>query len=80
MITLTNQIANCQYTETNDGRCFIEINGQFFLWVGIGTTEDYSFLERMFNKWVGYNYPSFWKNPIRYLFGGELCYDCAKIL
>ncbi len=70
MILLTNTIDICTFEERN-GRNFICVNGY-----AIACTSKYDpiIMSREFDRWMKYNYPSFWRNPIRYLFGGRKIY------
>lgn len=62
-----------------DGRDCILINGQFVKYIKPSTVENYGYLEYVFSKWLVYNYPSFWRNPIAYIFGNKKTYDWEKI-
>jgi hypothetical protein len=78
MIQLNNSVATARYAVAADGYLCIQINGHMVLRVDERRFGDQAFLEFTFKKWVAYNYPSFWKSPVRYLFGGKMEYNYNK--
>lgn len=60
-------IANyCGFVE-KDGKYFIEFDGDTLKEIPKESYEDYNFLDSEFDKYLKIKWPSFWRNPLKWL-------------
>jgi hypothetical protein len=76
MVRLTNGTSDCAFVQ-KDGLYYIAINSRIILPVKKEDFGNYDLLSEVYDKWREANYPSFWRNPFRWLFGGPLRYDIS---
>ncbi len=68
----------------SEERPCIRINGMMIFDVDLEGLEKMNYnekaklLENVFSKFCRYNYPTFWRNPLRHIFGIKKCYDWQK--
>ena len=79
MVTVSNGNSFCEYMEAA-GRFYVSINGYPVMELTKERFDDDcpQFLTRIYVLWIKKNYPSFWRNPKRWLVGGPLDYNLFK--
>lgn len=87
MIYLTNGVDYCKFERRPKEQKYrsdwpkycIRINEMLIKEVDKKEFGNYALLEMVFDKFIRYNYKSFWRNPIYWLFGRRKTYSWDKI-
>lgn len=86
MIKLSNTIDDCEFCKKPKGDKYlhfpdycIRINRMLVMEIPKEDYGNYELLNKVFEKFIKYNYRPFWSDPIGHIFGRRKCYDWGKL-